>query len=296
MTKSDDFEIQKFEFEKYRIEEEIKLRKRELAIKEKELKFKQTESEKITKKSFGTQLISPVGIAVVVALIGLIGTVINNIVNSRQARKKQQSDLIIKMSEISDEKQRASNLLFFEKGGFISLSKDYLQYLRNIAGLKENENIPPPSIISPIDTFARKFETAILKPYMDANNVWVIGGGHVLSKDELKSGVVLIGGKPISYSRGITEEQSGMLLNQDLNDISKGIDSMLKVNLSVNQRSALNSFVYSIGIDSFKNSLVLRLLNENRLKEIPNAMIGSQEQTPGIKRRRQLEIELWEKQ
>jgi hypothetical protein len=147
----DNIEIQKLKLEERRLEEDMKLRKIEI-----DLKREQFEAEQRA-KGFLARIFSPIGVAVIVGIIGLIGTAASGLLNvwaqrDKQAAelnlesKKSETSLILKMSEIPDEKQRALNLLFFAEGGYLEFSTDYKKYLREKAGLSEGEKIPPPAI------------------------------------------------------------------------------------------------------------------------------------------------------
>lgn len=153
-----DSEDRKLEIEERRFTEEIRLKNKELELREREIVLQEKQVEATQKgKGVWSQVFSPVGVAVIVGLLGLIGTAVSGLINAKTERDKQQAsqllekqkqeaNLILKMTDIPDEKQRALNLLFYAQGGYLHFSDDYTTYLRDRAGLKQGEKVPPPSI------------------------------------------------------------------------------------------------------------------------------------------------------
>src|SRR5438874_79821 len=124
-----DIEIRKLELEERRLEAEIEHKKEELKLEREQFKAGQR------KKGFLSQMLSPVGVGVIAALIGLLGTAASSLINSYTERKKQESGLILEMSKISDEKVRSKNLLFFARGGYLNFSGEYIKFLEKSAGV-----------------------------------------------------------------------------------------------------------------------------------------------------------------
>jgi GH24 family phage-related lysozyme (muramidase) len=54
-----------------------------------------------------------------------------------------------------------------------------------------------------------------LVTFPDPSKGTLIGYGHLLTPDELKTGHVSIGGQPVKYGLGLTDEQGDMLLTED---------------------------------------------------------------------------------
>lgn len=74
-----------------------------------------------------------------------------------------------------------------------------------------------------------------------------IGYGHVLKSSE-------------NYTK-ITERQASILLKEDIAEKQKQIEKLVKVELNSNQKTALISFVYNIGIGAFEKSTMLKKIN-----------------------------------
>lgn len=79
-----------------------------------------------------------------------------------------------------------------------------------------------------------------------------IGYGHVIVSGE---------NFPVG---GISRENAGIKLKQDVIAVEKTLGSLVITQLLQNQFDALVSFVYNVGSKAFEKSTLLRLLNENK--------------------------------
>ncbi|HEX4199716.1 MAG TPA: glycoside hydrolase family protein [Caulobacteraceae bacterium] len=86
---------------------------------------------------------------------------------------------------------------------------------------------------------------------------WIIGYGHTRSARE---------------GAQVTEQDADDLLTYDLAEVQAAIDELVFTPLTQNQFDALASFVFNIGIESFRHSSVLRRLNEGALLRAACAM------------------------
>jgi len=124
--------------------------------------------------------------------------------------------------------------------------------------------------------------------YRDAVGVWTIGYGHaVFSKAERQK-----------YLNGLTESEALTLFRQDIKRFEDGVRESLKVPVNQAQFDALVSLAYNIGIYAFKNSTVLRLINEGApMSEIEEAwkrwVYGGGRVLPGLVNRRNAEWKLF---
>ena len=270
-------------------EKEFFLKEKELALKEKEIDAKIKYDQK------GLWVTSPLLLGVITAISGLIGTGIGAVLqgnaNLKLERNKFEFIQIQKALETTDTKEAAKRLLFLVDIGVIQSFDG--NKIRKIA---ETEPQKIPTFGSSLEMVSR-FEGTYLKPIKDPLGVQTIGSGHALTPGEIKTGIILIDGKPVSFRNGITEEQAQKLLNQDLEPSRKAIDKLVKVKLTENQREALASFTYNLGINTFAGSKLLKVLNEGKYEEVPNELrkwdkVGGTT-LPGLKRRRDAEIELW---
>jgi lysozyme len=96
-------------------------------------------------------------------------------------------------------------------------------------------------------TLVTHFEGLRLTSYQDSVGVWTIGYGHT--------------GANVRAGQTITQDQATQFLEDDLEHAASGVDGCVKVAISANQRGALTSFAYNLGVGNLKSSTLLRLLN-----------------------------------
>ncbi len=97
--------------------------------------------------------------------------------------------------------------------------------------------------------FIKNYEKLELKTYQDEAGVWTVGYGHT--------------GKNIVKNMTITQSQADSFLSNDLSKFESTVNQYVKVPLSQNQFDALVAFSYNIGMGGFKNSTLLKLLNNS---------------------------------
>lgn len=92
--------------------------------------------------------------------------------------------------------------------------------------------------------------------YQDSVGVWTACWG--------KTGLDLRGNK-IQRGSKYTTEDCDKMLSTTVEEISKQVNSLVKVEWqSPYQEAAVISFVYNVGIGAFKNSTMLRMLNQGQ--------------------------------
>lgn len=142
-----------------------------------------------------------------------------------------------------------------------------------------------------------KWEGTILHVYNDVAGLPTIGVGHLLTRDELTSGKLYLRGQAVRYANGLTPQQALDLLAQDLEKYEQAVDESVTVNLSQNQFDALVSFTFNTGIGAFKDSTLLKLLNQGKYEEVPAQLrrweYAGGRQVQGLVNRRENEIKLW---
>lgn len=94
----------------------------------------------------------------------------------------------------------------------------------------------------------KKFEGCVLKAYLCPAKVLTIGYGHT--------------GKDVVKGMVISQEKAIELLRQDLAKFETAINQAVKVQLTQSQFDALVSFTYNVGIAAFKNSTMLKFINQ----------------------------------
>lgn len=93
-----------------------------------------------------------------------------------------------------------------------------------------------------------------LKPYLDTRGVPTIAMGNTYYLD----------GKKVKITDPkLTKEQAEKLANLTAIDFASKVNALVKSNVNQNQFNSLVSLAYNIGITAFKNSTVLRRVNNN---------------------------------
>lgn len=138
--------------------------------------------------------------------------------------------------------------------------------------------------------------------YPDVEGNPTIGIGHLLTRSELTSGKILVGGRYVKYREGLTEADIDMLFAEDLDPVETVINTLVHVELSQYQFDTLCSFVFNVGIGAFAGSALLKLLNQGFYAEVPHQLRrwikarnqdGKLVDCKGLKLRRDQEITLW---
>jgi lysozyme len=93
----------------------------------------------------------------------------------------------------------------------------------------------------------KKFEGCRLTAYKCPAGVWTIGYGHT--------------GQEVKRGLKITQETAERYLQNDLIVHANNVSKLVKKNLTQNQFDALVSFEYNVGYSAFKNSTMLKHLN-----------------------------------
>lgn len=99
----------------------------------------------------------------------------------------------------------------------------------------------------------KKLEGCELQAYKCTSGVWTIGYGHT--------------GSEVHKDLKITLKEADIYLKYDLIIHTNNVNKLVKVPLNQNQFDALVSFVFNVGYGHFKDSTLLRLLNQGKYKE-----------------------------
>ena len=134
----------------------------------------------------------------------------------------------------------------------------------------------------------KEFEALELEAYLDGGGVPTIGWGHTSDwKRKVK-----LGDK-------ITKEEAEDLIKTDVYEASNAINDYVEIELTQNQYDALCSFVFNIGIDAFRSSTLLRMINQERsikdcAPQFNRWVHDNGKVVAGLVRRRKLERKLFE--
>ncbi len=100
----------------------------------------------------------------------------------------------------------------------------------------------------------KEFEGCILHPYLDSAGVPTIGYGQTYYPDT--------GVKVTMDDADITQDQADDMLLQMVQPFEDAVSDAVTIDMTQNNFNALVSFTYNIGINGFKKSTVLRLVNQ----------------------------------
>lgn len=117
-----------------------------------------------------------------------------------------------------------------------------------------------------------------------------------------RPGLLTIGygatGPSIKLSTRWTQQQADDDLSQRIDEFAKGVDQLVKVALNSNEKAALVSFVYNLGLESLRKSTLLKLLNAGDYNEAAKQILVWNKAggitRPGLVRRREAEKKLFD--
>lgn len=125
-----------------------------------------------------------------------------------------------------------------------------------------------------------------LEAYLCPAGVWTIGYG-----------TTRIDGRPVRPGERITKAEAERLFREDLRRFEKSVSSLVKVPMTQGQFDALVSFAYNVGVNAFRNSTLLRLLNKGDFQgaadQLPRWNKGGGKVLTGLVRRREDERQLF---
>jgi lysozyme len=143
----------------------------------------------------------------------------------------------------------------------------------------------------------QQWEGFKLNVYKDSAGLATIGVGHLITKPELASGEIVIGGVSVPYAGGLTDQQVLDLLSQDVEPAEQAVNNGVKVPLNQNQFDALVSFTFNVGVGAFQSSTLLKVLNQQQYDQVPEQLLrwtrAGGKVVQGLVNRRQNEINLW---
>jgi|ERR1035437_6026362 lysozyme len=98
----------------------------------------------------------------------------------------------------------------------------------------------------------KQFEGCVLDAYLDSVSIPSIAYGHI---------------EGVQMGDSCTQEQADAWLASDIQHTATAVDDAIAVHISDNQFAALVCLSYNIGITAFKNSTLLKLLNEGNVDD-----------------------------
>jgi lysozyme len=139
--------------------------------------------------------------------------------------------------------------------------------------------------------FIAHFEGFRPNLYNDPVGHCTIGCGHLVHHGPIN------GSEPAEFKRGITRARALELLQDDASTAAGEISRSVKVSLSQPQVDALVSFAFNVGNGAFRDSTLLKLLNQGDYRSVPAQLNrwtkAGGKPLPGLVRRRKAEGELF---
>lgn len=128
--------------------------------------------------------------------------------------------------------------------------------LNDVLGIAIDEMHVSPSGIDLICNF----EGLRLNAYDDGVGVWTIGFGTTKYPNGIR----------VKKGDTCTLDQAKAYMQNDLKSFEQAVNSVVKVPVNQNQFDALVSLAYNIGSNAFKNSTLVKRLNEGNYKAAAN--------------------------
>lgn len=105
------------------------------------------------------------------------------------------------------------------------------------------------------------WEALRLRAYRDQAGLLTIGIGHLLTANEIKTGIIVIDGDPHAWRNGITRESALALKRQDLLRFERAVSIVIKRSMEQHEFDALVCLAYNIGEAAFTGSSVAEKIN-----------------------------------
>ena len=134
------------------------------------------------------------------------------------------------------------------------------------------------------------------RAYKDVAGLLTIGVGHLLTKSELFSGKLYLGGRAVKWGDGLTDEEIDALLAGDLKRTEDTV-AVACPTLTQSEFDALISFTFNVGASAFLNSGVLRAIRAGKLADVPAQLrrwvYAGGTKIAGLAKRRETEVLMW---
>lgn len=144
------------------------------------------------------------------------------------------------------------------------------------------------NITNVLSDLVKEFEGLRLQAYLDAANIWTIGYGLTRYPN----------GQKVKQGDTITRDQAEMYFKQTLQKFAQDVEDSIYSKVNNNQFAALVSFAYNNGITAFRESTLLKLVNQNpnnpKIRdEFKRWVYAKGKILNGLVRRREMEANLY---
>lgn len=125
--------------------------------------------------------------------------------------------------------------------------------LAAIALALSNPSTADPAHYKDTASLIKQFEGVRKVAYLDSGDVPTIGAGITASSPCLDR---------VYLGMQISDAEVDALLECHVDYVQRELDGLIQVSITPNQRAALASFVFNVGVGNFSSSTLLKLLNE----------------------------------
>ena len=144
--------------------------------------------------------------------------------------------------------------------------------------------------------FIQRWEGSQVEAYRDVAGLLTIGVGHLLTRDELSSGKIMLSGEAVKWRGGLASGQIDQLLRQDLQPAMQAVNGE-RLSLRQQEFDALVSLVFNIGVNAFRKSTLLKRMHSGDYADVPAQMLrwvyAGGQRIQGLINRRRAEADLW---
>ena len=117
--------------------------------------------------------------------------------------------------------------------------------------------------------FIKKYEGLRKSVYLDVVGLKTVGYGHLLTKPELSTNSINIGGQTVYLDRALTDAEVDTLLRQDIEPKAQTVRNSIKTQLTQSQFDALVSLCFNIGSGAFGSSSLVKDINAGNMEKAP---------------------------
>jgi lysozyme len=101
-----------------------------------------------------------------------------------------------------------------------------------------------------IEKLTESFEGVRLRAYQDSGGKWTIGYGHTDN---------------VYPTQVITALEAILMLECDLQKVAEHITGLIRIPVSQNEFDAICDFAFNVGVEAFRYSTLLKLLNFSKI-------------------------------
>lgn len=178
----------------------------------------------------------------------------------------------------------------------MNVSKSGIEFISKFEGVFRKGTS---SKYAPRDAKLASENPSLYYVYIDPVGLPTIGIGHLLTKSELNSGIIVLNGKRVNYKNGLTIDQVNDLKAQDMIRFVEAVRKNVQVPLTQSMFDAIVSWAFNVGagrVHSTKQTLI-RKLNAGDYKgaanEFPKWNKSSGRVLSGLTRRRNAERDMF---